>query len=119
MYADPQTLTINTVATPFIRVGSDTPGKKGVFTSADGAYTLQVAQNSTNSRFRREVRLTWKKIAPDPISAENKEVSASFIIAFDEPRAGFSDTELGYLDAALRTWFAASGHNTSLLVGEL
>jgi crotonobetainyl-CoA:carnitine CoA-transferase CaiB-like acyl-CoA transferase len=115
MYADPQSLTVNAVAKSLPRTAS-TP--QGVFETADGEFTFRVSQNKTSNRFRREVRFTQKKIAADPISAVNKEVSASVIIAIDEPRTGFSDTELGYLTSALVAWFTA-GNRDKLLGGEI
>ena len=118
MYADPQSLTINAVATSFPRNGSTSPDRLGRFVTADGLFEFDVRQNKTASRFRREVRLTQKKVAADPISAVNKEVSASAIIVIDEPRWGFSDVELGYLSSAILTWFS-NANRDKLLGGEL
>lgn len=118
MYADPQSLTINAVAVSMPRVGSNNPTTSGVFRSGDAEYEFRVAQNSTANRFRREVRLTRRKVAADPISAVNKEVSASVIIAVDEPKFGFTDVELGYLTSAIVAWFNA-GNRDKLLGGEL
>lgn len=118
MYVDPQSVTINAVATSMPRVGSNTPTKVGEFQTADGNVNFRVSQYSTAGRFRREVRLTQKKVAADPISAVNKEVSASVVITVDEPRWGFTDTELGYLTSALIAWFTA-GNRDKLLGGEL
>jgi len=117
MYADPQSLTINSVATSFPRQGSSAPDRLGRFVTADGVYEFDVRQNKTANRFRREVRLTQKKVAADPISAVNKEVSASFIIVIDEPRWGFTDTELAYLANAMVAWFT-SANRDKLLAGE-
>lgn len=121
MFADPQSLTINAVATSFSRQGTDSPSTLGTFRSADAVYTLQTRQNKTANRFRREVRLTQTKVAADPISALNKEVSASAIIVIDEPRWGFTDAELAYLSAALINWYSAStyANQVKLLVGDL
>lgn len=118
MYADPQSVTINAVATSLPRIGSSTPDKVGTFQNAGGDVNFKVSQYATANRFRREVRLTQKKTAADPISATNKEVSASVVITVDEPKWGFSDTELGYLTSALVAWFTA-GNRDKLLGGEL
>lgn len=118
MYADPQNLTINAAAKTLPRVGSANPNQVGTFRTGDGEFDFRVAQNSTSNRFRREVRLTQRKIAVDPISATNKEVSASIIIAIDEPKVGFTDIELGYLTSAVIAWFTA-GNRDKLLGGEL
>jgi len=120
-YTDPQSVTINSVATSMARVGSANPTTIGTFKTATGDYTLEVRQNQTAARFRREYRLTQKKVAADPISAVQKEVSASVILAVDEPKWGFSDTELTYLFSALNGALSASTNAkfTQLLGGEL
>ena len=118
MYADPQSVTVNSVAQSMPRQGSTQPDRIGTFSTADGTFTFDVRQNKTNNRFRREVRLTQKKIAADPISALNKEISSSVMIVVDEPRWGFSDTELGYLTAGILAWFT-NANRDKLLGGEL
>jgi hypothetical protein len=118
MYADPQSVTINAVATSLPRVGSPTPNRVGNFASTDGNIMLSVHQNQTANRCRREFRLTQKKIAADPISAVNKEVSASVIIVVDSPKVGFTSTELGYLTTALKAAFT-DAQRDKLLGGEL
>lgn len=117
MYADPQSVTINAVANSLPRQGTDSPATLGRFANADGTLVFDVRQNKTANRFRREVRLTQKKVATDPISAVNKEISTSVMIVVDEPRWGFSDTELGYLTAALIAWFT-NANRDKLLGGE-
>lgn len=118
MYSDPQALTVNAVAKSLPRTGSSNPIKQGIFATADGEFTFTTKQDQTANRFRREVRFTQRKVAADPISATNKEVSSSVIIAIDEPKWGFSDVELGYLTSALITWFSAANRD-KLLGGEL
>nr|UJQ84937.1 MAG: hypothetical protein 2 [Leviviridae sp.] len=120
MFADPQSLTIGGSATSFVKQGSPAPDKLGIYTDATGVYELAVRQNKTSNRFRREVRLTKKIVAADPVSAINKEQSASVMIVIDEPRWGFSDAVLAEMSAALVTWYTASSYakQTQLLQGE-
>lgn len=118
MYADPQSVTVNAVAQSMPRQGSTQPDRIGTFSTADGTFTFEVRQNKTAARFRLEVRLTQKKVAADPLTALNKEVSTSVMIVVDEPRWGFSDIELGYLTSALVAWFTAANRD-KLLGGEL
>lgn len=118
MYADPQAVTVNGAAISLPRVGSANPTTVGTFRNGNMDYEFRVSQNQTSNRFRREVRLTQRKTAADPISAVNKEVSSSIIIAVDEPKFGFTDTELGHLCSALVAWFTA-GNRDKLLGGEL
>nr|UJQ85105.1 MAG: hypothetical protein 2 [Leviviridae sp.] len=120
-FADPQSVTVNAVAKSMPRIGSSEPARVGSFKTADGEFSLDVRQNTTAARFRRELRLTQKKVAADPISSVNKEVSTSIMIVVDEPRWGFTDTELLYLLSALTTYATASTNAklVQLLGGEL
>lgn len=118
MYTDPQTLTVNAVAKAAARVSAPNPTTTGVFATADGDFKFAIKQDVTAARFRREARFTQRKIAVDPISATNKEVSTSIIFAIDEPKWGFNDTELGYLTSALIAWLSA-GNLAKLMGGEL
>jgi hypothetical protein len=113
MLADPQSLTINAVATSFARTSQGPT--QGVFTSADGLKTFTTKQNTTAKRFRREIRLSQDKIAADPISAVNALSGVSVYLVIDEPRNGvFSDTEIGYLIDALKAWAISANYNKVL-----
>lgn len=112
MLADPQSVTINAVATSLPRTSQG--ASVNVYTSADGSTSMTTKQNLTASRFRREVRLSQKKIAADPISAVNTEKGVSVYLVVDEPRAGFSDIEIGYLIEALKTWLTSTNYNKVL-----
>lgn len=115
MLADPQSVTINAVATSLPRTQQGPT--QNIYTSADGNTSMVTKQNVTTSRFRREVRLSQKKIAADPISAVNTEKGVSVYLVVDEPRTGFSDTEIGYLIDALKTWLSSTNY-TKVLGGE-
>jgi hypothetical protein len=113
MLADPQSVTINAVATPLAK--TQVGPTQNVYTSADGKVTLTTKQNTTAKRFRREVRLSQIKIAADPISAINAESGTSVYLVVDEPRSGvFSDTEIGYLIDALKAWLTSANYNKVL-----
>jgi len=114
--ADPQSVTINAVATslPKTSVGPT----QNVYSSADGNTVMTVKQNTTKTRFRREIRLAQTKVSADPISAVNKEVGASVYLVIDEPRFGFSDAEIGYLIDALKAWSTSTNYN-KVLGGEM
>lgn len=108
MYADPQSVTIGAVTSSLPRVPTTNPTRVGQFASSDGNIILSVTQNQTANRFRRDIRITSRKIAADPISAVNKEVSTSVIFTIDEPKFGFSDAELLELYEGLVAYLAAS-----------
>jgi hypothetical protein len=103
MLADPQSVTINSVATSMARTqqGATT----NVYTSADGLTTLTTKQNKSATRFRREYRVSQTKVAADPISAVNKQVGFSVYFVVDEPTFGFTDAEIGYVIAGMKTAF--------------
>lgn len=112
MLADPQSVTVNAVAIPLPKTNSGPTSN--VFTSADGNTFMTTKQNITASRYRREVRLSQKKIAADPISGLNRELGVSTYLVIDEPRAGFTDTEIGYLIDALKAWLTSTNYNKVL-----
>jgi hypothetical protein len=113
MLADPQSLTINAVATSFPRTQQGPTNS--IYTTADGLKTFIVKQNVTAKRFRREIRLSQDKIAADPISAVNALAGVSTYLVIDEPRNGvFSDVEIGYLLEAMKTWLSSTNYNKVL-----
>lgn len=112
MLADPQSVTINAVATSLPRTSQGVT--QNVYTSADGNTSMTTKQNTTASRFRREVRLSQQKIAADPISAVNKQIGVSVYLVIDEPRTGFTDAEIGYLIDALKSWASSANYNKVL-----
>jgi len=112
MLADPQSVTVNAVAISLPRTQSGPTVNQ--YTAADGNTYVNTKQNVTASRFRREVRLSQRKIAADPISAVNKEIGVSVYLVIDEPKTGFSDTEIGYLIDALKLWLTSTNYNKVL-----
>jgi len=110
---DPQSVTINAVAVSLPRTQQGP--SQNLYTSVDGKTVMTTKQNTTTARFRREVRLAQTKIAADPISAVNKESGFSVYFVVDEPRSGvFSDTEIGYVIDALKTWLSSTNYNKVL-----
>lgn len=105
MLADPQSVTINAVAKTLPRVSLGPT--EAHYRVDDGTVELITKQNVSTKRFRREVRLQIKKIAADPLTAVNSEVSTSLYVVVDEPKSGFSDVELEYYRAAMVAWLTA------------
>jgi len=110
--ADPQSVTVNAVAISLPRTKQGE--SQNIYTSADGNTSLTTKQNTTASRFRREIRLSQKKIAADPISAVNTEKGFSVYLVVDEPRTGFTDVEIGYAIDALKAWLSSTNYNKVL-----
>lgn len=119
-FADPQTVTISTVANTLPRVGSGTA--TGAFAASDGSVRLGVS-HQYGKRTRRQARIDINKIAPDPlISSTNIRYSASAYVVVDVPITGFTVAEQKGLVDALAAWLAtgagAANNTTKLLGGE-
>jgi hypothetical protein len=91
MLADPQSVTVSTVAHSMPR--TSTSINLGEFSESDGTFKLRV-QHQYGSRVRRVIRLDHTKIAADPlISAQNIVYKGGMYVVFDMPITGFTVTE--------------------------
>jgi hypothetical protein len=118
MLADPQSVTINSVATslPAVLRGLDT----SAYQKDDGTVKLTIA-HTYGKRTRRSVRLDHSKIAADPlISAQNIKYSMSAYLVIDVPVTGYTIAEAKYIVDALTAYLTASSGAkvTSVLGGE-
>lgn len=117
-YADPQSVTINSVAHSLPRTSSGVD--TGSFTKDDGNVKLTVSHNY-GKRTRRTIRLEHSKIAPDPlISSTNIKHSMTTYVVVDVPVTGYSVVEAKQIVDALTAYLTASsgGNVTKLLGGE-
>lgn len=93
MFPDPTSVTINSVAKSMPRVFND--GLSSEYKTSDGLYQLDISHQETGaSRIRTLVKLTTKKVAADPLTAVNTNVSDTVQITFDRPAFGFTDVDL-------------------------
>lgn len=116
MFSDPQSLTINAVATSLPRVS--VAGSAATYMSGDGNLVLNTS-HTRKKRKRSVVRVDQKKIATDPLIADrNVENSMSVYLVIDAPLNGaFSSTEQKYLVDSLTKFLTdTSGANTTKLV---
>lgn len=117
-FADPQSVTINGVATSLPRVSSGTDS--GKFQTSDGLVVMSIS-SSYGKRIRRAVRLAQTKSSTDPIvPAQNLVASMSATLVVDVPLLGYTITEEKYIVDALTAWATASSGAkiTQLLGGE-
>lgn len=114
-FSDPQSVTINSVATSLPRVSIEPQG--AVYRNADETVQLRISHLSSKGRKRRMVRLDQTVIAADPLTAENAEQKAGIYLVIDEPTWGFTDAQLDYLVDALIAWHT-SGNIAKVLGGE-
>jgi len=103
---DPQSLTIGANTRTLPRV-STAPGTS-TYTDVDNGVEYVVSRQVTSKRIRTSIRINQSKIAADPITAVNTQLSASVYVVFDSPITGFTRAELKDLGLALGTWMAAS-----------
>lgn len=119
LFTDPQSVTINAVATSLPKTSVN--GSSSVYTSADGAVTMTVS-HQRDKRKRSVVRLDQKKTAADPLLADrNVESSQSVYLVVNAPLNGvFSNAEQKYLIDALTGFLTASSGaaTTKFVAGE-
>jgi hypothetical protein len=90
-FADPQSITINSIANSLPRIASGV--NSGVFQKDDGNVRLSVS-HSYGNRTRRTMRVDHRKIAADPlISAQNIQYSMSVYVVTDLPVTGYTVSE--------------------------
>lgn len=116
MYADPQSVTVDTVAQSLVRTGMAIDA--GRFGKSDGSYTLAIS-HSSGRRNQHRARLDSNKIITDPYASErNLPVSASVYVVLDVPTVGFTVDEQEALLVALADWLKASTHAAQLAASE-
>lgn len=103
-FSDPQSVTINAVATSLPRTVSPSP-TSNAYRSSDGLVTLVLGYTENGTRKRISPRLNFKKVAADPFAPSmNKEYTGSVYMVIDAPIVGFTNTELKNYVKALRDW---------------
>lgn len=115
--ADPQSVTINSVAQSLARVGTNET--KSIYRKDDGTVELTVSHQPGKVRSRDSAKLTFTKIAADPLLAGvNREVSLSIYFNIDRPLVGLTTAEMKDVATSLTTWLtASSGANLTKILG--
>jgi len=103
--ADPQTITVNSVAKTLNRI--KTEGMKSVYATDDEAYTFTVShQETAQNRTRRLVRVDARVVAANPLTAVNEYKTLGAYLVIDEPEYGFVDADIDYVLAGLIGWLS-------------
>nr|QDH86918.1 MAG: hypothetical protein H4Bulk462434_000003 [Leviviridae sp.] len=116
MLADPQSVTINSVANSLPAIA------RGVNNSAyqkdDGTVKLSIS-HQYGKRTRRTARLDFSKIVADPlVTTQNQKVSMSAYLVVDHPITGLTNTEQKQIVDALTAYLTAStGANVTAILG--
>lgn len=115
-FADPQSITINAVATSLPRTSSG--ANTGTFTSNDGLIR-ELVSHAYGKRTRRTFRIDHSKVAPDPfLSGQNTKYSMSAYVVIDVPVTGYTVVEAKQVvDGLLAALTATSGAKVTQLLG--
>jgi hypothetical protein len=115
-FADPQSITISSVARSLPRTGSGTAS--GQFQTAD-ANTVLTVSHGYGKRVRHTVSLVTKKLASDPLRpADNVPVSATYRFIIDAPVQGYSAADLeADIVGFLNSLTASTNANLKKLIG--
>lgn len=104
--ADPQTITVNTVAQTLNRTIPGTTNS--VYTTDDEAFTFKVSHQESKGRTRRMIRVDQRVVAADPLTSVNEYKSLGVYLVIDEPEYGFTDAEIDYVVQGLTTWLSTA-----------
>jgi len=116
-FADPQSVTINGVATSLPRTGSSS--NAGTFLSADGLVKESISHTNSGKRIRSVVRLDQSLSVTDPIiPAQNVVTKQAVYLVVDRPVVGLTIAQQKYLvDALVAYLSASSGAKVTQLLG--
>lgn len=115
MFADPQSVTINSVAQSMPRVSVGV--NEATYRTADETHQMRISHQATKGRKRRMVRLDKTVIAADPLTAENSSQKLGVYLVVDEPTFGFTDADIDYVIDGFIAWFT-TGNIAKVLGGE-
>lgn len=118
MFSDPISITINSVATSFPRIGAG--NLTSVYRSVDGLLTLDIGHQDLAKGTRESslIRLTRKAVGTDPLnSALSKAYESRVHLVFNTPAngVGITDATVKADVQALCAWIAVSGNLDKLL----
>jgi hypothetical protein len=105
MLADPQSVTVNSVAQSLPAISREELAS--LYRKDDGAYTLKIS-HAEGARNRRVVRLEHTKVAVDPLTAQNATVGFTTYLVMDAPPWGYTNTEMKDIVLGLTAWLASA-----------
>lgn len=105
-FADPQTLTVNSVAQTLARIKSD--GYRSEYLEDVEEFKMTISHQESSGRTRRMIRADQRVVAEDPLTSVNEYKSLGVYLVIDEPEFGFTDTEIDYLVQALCVWLSTA-----------
>jgi hypothetical protein len=113
MFADPQTVTVATVAQVMPKISSkDT---SSIYSKADGSFKVAISHTPSKDRTRSMARIDQRAVVADPLTSVNDYETLSFYCVIDRPNYGFSNTQIKDLVAGFQSWLTAG--NVDKLIG--
>lgn len=101
-FADPQSITVNTVAKTLNLIKND--GLRSEYVTADEEYKFVISHQESGKRTRRMVRVDHRVVATDPLSSVNEYKNLGVYLVIDEPEYGFTDDAIYDVLAGLLAW---------------
>lgn len=105
--ADPQTITVNSVAKVMPRILSE--GTHSTYQLSDLTFTLDVLHRTVRrdgkQRVVSTVKFIHRKVVADPLTSVNDYEFLNESVQIDRPEAGFTATEVDQNWAGFKTWF--------------
>jgi len=102
MFADPQVITVNSVAKSMPRIDSD--GTTAIYQTADEAFKMTISHQRSAKRIRTVVRVDQRVVAADPLTSVNAYQTLTDYHVIDRPLTGFTSTQVAQQVAALNAW---------------
>lgn len=106
-FADPQSVTVNSVAQSMPRIQILENGQKAIYQKSDGTYKLTISHKVSGgqkTRINSMVRIDFLAVVPDPLTSVNDYETLSFWMVLDHPAAGFTQLQAEQLIAGMKTW---------------
>lgn len=103
MLADPQTITVATIAKTLARISST--GLQSVYQNADETYKLTIShQAMNNGRIKSMARVDRREIVTDPLTQKDDYETLSEWYVIERPQYGFSITNITDVATGFKTW---------------
>lgn len=110
MLADPQSITVNSVAKSMPKVQSD--GQHSIYSMADQSFQLDIRHTNRKvdkkDRVRSLVTFTQTAAVTDPITSVVDSDFLAFSVQIDRPVFGFTSLQVQQLVAGFNAWLTST-----------
>lgn len=103
MFADPQSVTVNSVAQSMPRVSSK--DRTTVYQKNDLSFTLTISHTpGAKGRTRSMARIDQRAVVTNPLDSTNDYDTLTFYVVMDRPSYGFTMVQAEQLIAGFQAW---------------